>query len=546
MVIKYVNGIPFIRVYVEDVRTQLPMNGSWQLTADTTLSLLGSGTTLDEIAEKLFRGTSSSNVTFKRVYDLAAGTTEGAVSITANGLPVGKLTIGETLNTYITGMQTTTPLPTLRDANNNLICTFGMDGPTGIFYPNESNMAPAQYLKVGIVDNHGKVSFAIMYGCYRHASYYPRLQADPMNTFAQGYDEDDLDSIFDNVTWSDDPTPPGPGPSPEPKGGFSLDNRFSPSMESGTHGLYPILSSGVRNFIKDLWDQDLITTLGQNLGILTDKDQMLKGLKWYYGMNQDVATDSNICYVRLGNQSLDGPTNHHGPYPISTNPLTKEFATHDCGTATITPYFNNYLDYESEYKLFIPFYGFIDLNASEVVGGTVGLKYNVKMDTGDAIAFVTVNNANSQNNIVSQVQCNVSVDISTDRQSLLSVAERITMATAKAAVITAGGAIGGPIGAMIGNELTGAMSPQTKTASTPVGSGLGYVGGLDPYILVSRPVKATPANMHDVIGYQDCQVAKLSTLSGYVKVDAIKPESIDYTCKYAQDILNIVQNGIYL
>ena len=102
-----------------------------------------------------------------------------------------------------------------------------------------------------------------------------------------------------------------------------------------------------------------------------------------------VVEDHNIqlgrydCQLDLG--SLGGVSG-------SCYRLTEGYKTHfNLGTYTFTPYFNNFLDYTpyTKYELYLPYCGFVDMDATEYTGKTISIDYILDYTQGSCLAVVS-------------------------------------------------------------------------------------------------------------------------------------------------------------
>lgn len=556
MAVKYISGIPFIRIS-GTVESNCPLGSSWSFNRAQTESLFGM--TQEEIGHTFFG--SSSNPTLMAVYrDVGSD-----VQKSCEGL--GSLILNGPFIYHSTGMGYTEHGWKLLDANGNNLITGAAVGTTGIYYPNETVISTNQYLVVGLVDSNNHISFGVLFGTYQYSSYTPYLRSDATIGIASGVNPvTDIYPLFEDGDWSDDPTPP----SPSEEGGFNLDNRFSPGIATNAIGLYPLTQTQVVDCFDNFWNTTLCETIRNALGIVDTTNELILGLKWFYGIKSDISQVSSNCYVTIANQKFDGD----GCKAVSTKPCAKEFCTHDCGTINVPAHFNNYLDFMSKYELYVPFYGYVELNPSDVVGGTVGLKYNINLLTGDALAYITVNNSRSAN--IDEIAIPISalgVDCPTEHGSLkdtISNSARVIAGAAAAGVGIAAGmrwvsaskiekvgqntwkrdlshVEGEPTNAgMLATSMNNIESLPTVQRGSNVSGSVGYIGPLKPFLIITRPVKATPNTLNDVIGARSCEVAQLSSKHGFVKASAIKPESISTSCKYIDEIISLVQSGVVM
>ena len=99
-----------------------------------------------------------------------------------------------------------------------------------------------------------------------------------------------------------------------------------------------------------------------------------------------VVTDTSI---KLGRYECDLGT---GGTSQSCYRLTDGYKTHfNLGTYTFTPYFNNFLDYTpyTKYELYLPYCGFVDMDATEYTGKTISIDYILDYTQGSCLAVVS-------------------------------------------------------------------------------------------------------------------------------------------------------------
>lgn len=72
--------------------------------------------------------------------------------------------------------------------------------------------------------------------------------------------------------------------------------------------------------------------------------------------------------------------------------LAGGYKTHfNLGTYTFTPYFNNFLDYTpyTKYELYLPYCGFVDMDATEYTGKTISIDYILDYTQGSCLVVVS-------------------------------------------------------------------------------------------------------------------------------------------------------------
>lgn len=378
-----------------------------------------------------------------------------------------------------------------------------------------------------------------------------------------------------------------PEPEPSEGGRFGLDNRFSPRIASNSFGMYVMNNTELQGIMRGLWTKSFSEWFTQKIGITTEPTQMLLGCKWYYGIRKDIMLHDGKEVPIMGNLAIQSALpSSETQVDVPMNFLRKEFCIHDCGSITVPAHFNNYLDYQSKYQLYLPFLGFIELNPSDIVGGSIHVRYNINMATGYAMIIITANNDRTNNKDVEilTVPCECGITVPLTFTEINSLGNNIIQSIGKsvAAGITSGAGVGfatkSGLSAMSVaeynedyGEWASAVSNTANNIRKIQGAGIagglatafnggvpsvgrsgdltsegGTVGSLKPFLLITRPVKITPTNIHDIYGKRSVAIKKLSDCTGYTKVSAVKPGSLPTNNKYIEQIVSTLQAGVYL
>ena len=122
-----------------------------------------------------------------------------------------------------------------------------------------------------------------------------------------------------------------------------------------------------------------------------DKGIYIKSLKRIY-LNNIFAVDNNL---RLGNYLTN----------IIAKSIINDTIELNAGNVLIPSYSNNITDFQNEYTLFLPFYGFYKIE-NDFIGKTLNVKYICNLINGLAIITISANNY-----IIDKIQCNIATDI---------------------------------------------------------------------------------------------------------------------------------------
>ena len=384
-----------------------------------------------------------------------------------------------------------------------------------------------------------------------------------------------------------------------------LMNRFSPRGFAQNIGMYLIFADGtaadqgsnnIQNYMKDLMYTDITDILDKGF-FGSDGKEYILGIRWYYGLNQNLSLFEFERAVRIGTKHLNKFDNIA---EFRTTPeLSKEFTVWETSELKVMPYFDdgdgNYLDMLSHYQLYLPYYGFMDIDPNDILGGTIKVIYNINIVTGAANIHVICKTARTGNNAVKCYDVNTQIgeDIpyGTDlMEDTLTCFSRVIQSGAKAgmtALSTAGalqasagetmltninnfnqanpgvmqqqgidvdqvrsdvqGKINrGNIVHSIADKIEQANTPAPIRSSMSGGEG-GCLDELYPYLLISRPMARDPqGNREEVLGMPSYAVANLGSVTGFTQIAAVMPNSLTNAPKYINEIIALLQAGVYL
>lgn len=164
----------------------------------------------------------------------------------------------------------------------------------------------------------------------------------------------------------------------------------TPQIEKyGTINVYKVTENDLKEFAKQRFFR--IENTQQSYFQMIDLGNFVHSIKRLYCNIENTTAETLKC----------------GNYDTSINvqtPLNDNIVL-DCGTVTI-PYKNNdNTDFNSDIKLFLPFYGFYNLS-SEFVGKTIAVKYIVNIVTTNTIIKITYENI-----VIDCLECNIANDI---------------------------------------------------------------------------------------------------------------------------------------
>lgn len=213
--------------------------------------------------------------------------------------------------------------------------------------------------------------------------------------------------------------------------------------------------------------------------------------------------------------------------------LTSLIAYIDCGQLVLRPYWGNFMDFNTDIQIYVPYCGTYHLDINEVMGAILDLSYKVDIMTGACVATLYVTRGEYAAPLYTfSGTMGIEYPLSSaDRSRLISAtmgALSNPPATALQTVATGVSANAPNIqhnGAYNGNS--GALSPQ------------------QPYLIIRRQVQSLPESYSDYIGYPSNITGYIKDVRGFAKVSNIHL-NISCLSSEREELLNILHDGFYL
>lgn len=242
---------------------------------------------------------------------------------------------------------------------------------------------------------------------------------------------------------------------------------------------------------------------------------------------------------------------------------------------TIEPYFGDFRDYEpcTRITLFVPFCGVVELTPSQVIGGTITLRYSIDFSTGAIQCTVQVNRGaftTNLNTLSGSIGANVQMSASNLTQVLQKGAGMVANFSKSASMFAIGmGEVGMAEGAIasaeseqeIANAVGKFQSGVTKAQSAfsiPDLNGVpvpvfGQSGGFASFQITEPMIQRTyhyyelPSNYAHVYGYACNKTVTLSTLEnkGFTVCKNVDLSGIPATQDELSAIESLLTSGVY-
>ena len=200
---------------------------------------------------------------------------------------------------------------------------------------------------------------------------------------------------------------------------------------------------------------------------------------------------------------------------VSSNIVTKQYKSLNCGSVWLTEYFGNVFDYApyTKVKLYLPFVGIVDLNVADVMRGEITVQYMVDVYTGACTATVSVSR-DGVGGVLYQYSGNCAVEYPVSGASY----SRMWQALASTVAVGLGGVASGNIAGAAGSMVATAMSAKVDVAHSGSFSGNpGAMGIKKPYLIITRPQTNMAIDFERYDGRGSNYTARVGDCSGYIK-----------------------------
>jgi hypothetical protein len=234
---------------------------------------------------------------------------------------------------------------------------------------------------------------------------------------------------------------------------------------------------------------------------------------------------------------------------VQLPPLTAQFKDVPCGSVTIEPYWDNYLDYNPYTKitLCLPFAGQVTLDPDEVMGKTLSVTYRVDCLTGSFVCFVFIDG----DKVLGQYagNCALSIPISAADYGRFNAAILGVAASAASAfgAVASGGSALGALADVGGSAVQAMQDAKVRVAHSGGLTGApGFMGVQKPYLIIHRARQSVPESYGGFKGYPLNVTKTLGECSGFTSVREIHLDGIPLTEPELTELRGILEGGIII
>lgn len=234
---------------------------------------------------------------------------------------------------------------------------------------------------------------------------------------------------------------------------------------------------------------------------------------------------------------------------VSASYLSTQYVSVNCGSIKIRKDIGSFLDYDTKISIFLPYIGFRELAATDVMDSTISVKYNVDVLTGSCAAFIK----HSTRGLMYAYNGSCIANIPLSGTNYSGAIQNAVSTVASGVGVLAGMASGAaPVTAMSAVSMlhsaanTALNAKPTIQRSGNLGGSAGIMSGKKPFVIIARPNYSVPDYFQKYEGRVCNKTAKLGDLKGFTMVEDIHLDNIAATSEELEEIMSLLKGGVIL
>lgn len=257
--------------------------------------------------------------------------------------------------------------------------------------------------------------------------------------------------------------------------------------------------------------------------------------------------DCHIIPVSPSGGSSEGIKVGYKTLTATGERIYNDYVNFSCGSISLAEYYTNFADFTcTSAKLYLPFVGFVPVQPEWFQADTLRVDYKFNVIDGSFACYVRsggryVNNGDSGGTIVGQYAGNACIHLPITGVTYSNMAAGLVGAGAGMAV----GAASGNLAAAATSAINAAGSHGDIAQSNAYNGSAAFLGCRYPFLIIERPVSSYARNYQHEIGIPSNIYAKLSQLSGFVKMENVHVDGITgATDEEKEEIRRLLASGV--
>lgn len=230
--------------------------------------------------------------------------------------------------------------------------------------------------------------------------------------------------------------------------------------------------------------------------------------------------------------------------------LSSQFQEFDFGTVAVPKWLGCFMDYSPYVKIsiYLPYIGYRELSADDVVGDTIHVVYHIDCLTGGCCAFVETGKKGLLYTFNGSCIANVPLTSTNYSTAIQNAVSAVGAGLTTVAGIATGAAPLTAVGAasMLSNAANTAInSKPIVQRSGAMGGAAGLMSYQRPQLIIERPRMCVPNNLNHFKGNTFYVTRRLSAVKGFATVEMINLEDVPATQPERDELLKILAEGVY-
>lgn len=228
---------------------------------------------------------------------------------------------------------------------------------------------------------------------------------------------------------------------------------------------------------------------------------------------------------------------------VSMTTAGQQYVEVDCGSLNVNEYWGAYLDYSpyTKCEIFLPYCGCHPLDIDTVMDKTIVVKYHVDILSGACTAFVKCGDS-----VLYTFQGNCACSIPVNANDWTNVINGvIQIGSSIGSMVATGGASAPAAAGSIASTAINNLKPEIEKSGA-IGSAGGLLANQKPYLIITRPRQARPANQNAFMGYPSFITSNLGSLSGYTELEVTHVGGFSATDEELAEIDALLKEGVFL
>lgn len=248
-------------------------------------------------------------------------------------------------------------------------------------------------------------------------------------------------------------------------------------------------------------------------------------------------TGGNLEDIKVGTRTMTG---------ILARPITDDIIEFDCGTLHIDEYYTNFVDYMTKCKVYIPFYGMVEIKPEYWQSADLQLKYRFNVIDGSFVAMLysTISRHQKQfKSLIGQYTGCACVHVPMTGAAYASMFSGMISGVAGMATSLA---TGNPALAATSAINTAQAANGNMEMSNSYNASAGFYGHPCPYLIIERPISHFSGNYAAEKGLPLLVKKTVGSVTGFTIAEDIILNGIPATKDELDRIKSLFKSGVII